>query len=229
MRLQVHWATVAIIVLSILFVALAPLLFDVFDHSLVDASVRADLAPAASALAAKLYCEAKLPSITMWSSPAASYGGQYSVWLGSELHIVLRNDIDAMPESARSFALAHAIDSAISARGIGWRRLARLGRWLPLAAALLLSALFGDWVLLGSCLWVMVPMVAFLLLHRVKRSTSASYFWPDKRQLAIDQRAAWATGGMTGARAWYTERMAASEGFAREMLKQRLSDLERTQ
>ena len=223
----VHWATVALIVLCVLFGTSAPLLFDVFDHSFVDASIRIDLSSHAQDLAAKLYPHAKLPSITIWNSPAASYDGNISIWLGTELHIAMRKDIDAMPTAARDFALAHAVDSILSARGFGWGRVRALLHWLPVAAALLLAALFGEWVILGSCLWVLVPMIAFLLWHKFSRTHPRGYGWFDKRHLAIDRRAAWATSGMAGARAWYTERMAATEGFQRETFRLHLIDLER--
>src|SRR5579863_3846963 len=72
LRLQVHWASLTIVVLGQLFIAFVPLLFDVFDHSFNGAVIRQDLATTAEELAGKLYNQAKLPSITIWNSPEAS-------------------------------------------------------------------------------------------------------------------------------------------------------------
>ncbi|MHB8636333.1 MAG: hypothetical protein ACYC96_07665 [Fimbriimonadaceae bacterium] len=227
-RGPVHWATWILAIFWILLVSLLPLLIDVFDHSFVDAVIRDDLGADAQSLAARLYGAARLPSITIWSSPGAGFDGHNAIWLKDELHIALNKDVNAMPEAARRFALAHAIDSIISARGIGWRRVRASLHQLPVGAAILLSAVFGGWVILGLCLWVMAPIIALLVRHRVKGSTPGSYPWLDKRLLSVDKRAAWATDGMTGARAWYTVRMAGTDGFVRETLRHRLAELEKS-
>jgi hypothetical protein len=252
LHLPVHWATVALIGICALWFAVTPIFFETFDRSFHDAWRREDLTHQANDFAERLYVE-RHPNVVVWTSPLAGFEGLYHQWVGREVHIVLRSEIDAMPLEARDFAVARAVDAAISSKRRGLRLLIPDWHLLLTTVAVLLSAALGEWVILGSCITFLIPMVAFMFAtsgvskriavnRAVKRlqteedsgqprsspkaSRRVDSSWPDKRQLAVDRRAIWATGGISGARAWYTDRIAKTEGHAREVLQVRLYELE---
>jgi hypothetical protein len=233
--LPVHWATVALIAICTLWFACIPLFVEAFDRSFNNARRREDLTRQANELAGKLH-DGKHPDVVVWSSPEAGFEGLYHLWIGKEVHVVLRNEIDSMPEGARDFALARAVDSAISSRRTGWRLLIPDWNLLVATAAVLLSAALGEWAILGSCVIFLVPIFVYMLAgHQMSKrarslsneSSHAWSYWPNSRQLAVDRRAVWAAGGISGAREWYSERVTKSEGHARDMLRARLAELER--
>ena len=225
--LPVHWATVILIAICGTSMVLMPLLVAGAERWLNGARRREDLEGRANAFAESLH-ERWCPRVAVWSSPETGYEGSYHVWVGNEVHVFLRSDVDSMPESARDFALARTVDSAISSRRRGLRLIVPDWHLLVGLAAVLLSAALGEWVILGSCLAILVPMFCYMLVT-FWASKRSSAWWPDKRQLAVDRRAVWATGGMAGARAWYTERVGKTEGHAREMYLAMLTELEHSE